>query len=225
MTTTLRGDKNTSADMDMKLEVIVIPVSDVDRSKQFYANLGWRVDADFASEDGFRVVQLTPPGSPCSVIFGRNVTSAPPGSAQGLYLVVADIMAARDELLRSGVRIGEIFHASGDQAGSGKDTPFLLGTSRLPGTHPQHASYRSFASFSDPDGNGWLLQEVTSRLPGRVDAAMTSFASRSDLAGAFRRAEAAHAKHEAQLGHRDESWPEWYAAYIVAEQSGAQLPS
>jgi catechol 2,3-dioxygenase-like lactoylglutathione lyase family enzyme len=206
----------------LKLEIVVIPVSDADRAKQFYAGLGWRLDADFASGDDLRVIQFTPPGSGCSVIFGKNVTPATPGSAQGLYLIVSDIAAARAELLSHGVTISEVFHA-GDKF-SGSDEPYLFGRRRVAGADPEHRSYRSFASFRDPDGNGWLLQEITTRLPGRIDSAATSFASVSDLASALRRAEAAHGEHEKRTGKRDENWPDWYAAYMAAEQSGKEPP-
>src|SRR4249919_1615595 len=145
--------------VDLKLEIVVIPVSDVDRAKQFYEKIGWRLDADFASGNDFRVIQFTPPGSPCSIIFGKNVTAASPGSAQGLYLIVSDIVAARAELRARGVEITEVFHAGDTNVG--KDDPYLFGRVRVSGQDPQHGSYRSFASFSDPDGNGWLLQEVT----------------------------------------------------------------
>jgi len=210
--------------VDLKLEVVVIPVSDVDRAKEFYGRLGWRLDAEFAAGDDFRVMQFTPPGSGCSVIFGRNVTAAASGSAQGLYLIVSDIEAARQELLRRGVEISEVFHgASGVHTGT--DEPYLFGRHRVSGPDPEHRSYQSFASFRDPDGNGWLLQEVTTRLPGRVDAAATTFASTADLASALRRAEAAHGEHEKRTGQRDANWPDWYAAYMVAEQTGQQPPS
>jgi len=212
------------ARVDMKFEIVVIPVSDVDRAKEFYGKLGWRLDAEFAAGDDFRLIQFTPHGSGCSVIFGKNVTPAAPGSAQGLYLIVSDIDAARDELIARGVEIGEVFHgASGVFAGT--DKPYLFGRSRVSGPDPEHGSYRSFASFSDPDGNGWLLQEVTTRQPGRIDSTATSFASTSDLASAFRRAEAAHGEHEKRTGQRDANWPEWYAAYMVAEQAGTELPT
>jgi len=175
------NDGKTSPNIDMKLEVIVIPVSDVDRAKRFYASLGWRLDADFAAPDGnFRVIQFTPPGSEASVIFGKNVTAAAPGSAQGLYLVVSDIAAARASLLRRGVDVSDVFH--GGDTNSGADEPYLFGRLRVGGPDAEHRSYRSFASFKDPDGNGWLFQEVTSRLPGRVDPAATSFSSAADLA-------------------------------------------
>jgi len=209
---------------DMKFEIVVIPVSDVDRAKQFYARLGWRLDADFDNGKDFRVIQFTPPGSPCSVIFGKNVTAAAPGSAQGLYLIVSDIEAARKELAGRGVDVSETFHSAGVYAGP--DEPYLFGRVRVSGPDPERGSYRSFASFKDPDGNGWLFQEVTTRLAGRIDSAATTFASANDLASALRRAEAAHGKHEARTGgKRDENWPEWYAAYMVAEQSGKELPS
>jgi catechol 2,3-dioxygenase-like lactoylglutathione lyase family enzyme len=209
---------------DMKFEIVVIPVSDVDRAKEFYARLGWRLDADFASGDDFRAMQFTPPGSSCSVIFGKNVTAAAPGSAQGLYLIVSDIEAARAELRGRGVDVSEVFHSDGVYAG--KDEPYLFGRRRISGPDAEHGSYRSFASFRDPDGNGWLFQEVTTRLAGRIDSASTTFASANDLAEAFRRAEAAHGKYEARIGQgRDANWPDWYAAYMVAEQSGGELPS
>ena len=208
---------------DMKFEIAVIPVSDVDRAKDFYGRLGWRLDAEFASGDDLRVMQFTPPGSACSIIFGRNVTAAAPGSAQGLYPIVSDIAAARDELRGRGVDVSEVFHSDGVYAGTHE--PYLFGRRRTSGSHPERGSYRSFASFRDPDGNGWLLQEVTTRLAGRIDSGVTSFASKNDLADAFRRAEAAHGKYEARLGHRDANWPDWYAAYMVAEQAGTELPS
>jgi catechol 2,3-dioxygenase-like lactoylglutathione lyase family enzyme len=209
--------------MDMKFEIVVIPVSDADRAKQFYAKLGWRLDADFESGKDFRVVQFTPPGSGCSVIFGKNVTPAAPGSAQGLYLIVSDIGAARKELLDHGVQVSEVFHNDGVYGGT--DEPYLFGRVRVSGGDPEHRSYRSFASFSDPDGNGWLLQEITTRLPGRIDSAATTFASANDLASALRRAEAAHGEHEKRIGKSDPNWPDWYAAYMVAEQAGAKLPT
>jgi catechol 2,3-dioxygenase-like lactoylglutathione lyase family enzyme len=209
--------------IDMKLEVIVIPVSDVDRAKAFYANLGWRLDAEFGSGDDFRIIQFTPPGSGASVIFGKNVTAAAPGSAQGLYLVVSDLEAARKDLLARGVKVSEVFHGAADKY-IGSDEPYLFGRIRIGGPDPEHRTYRSFASFRDPDGNGWLLQEVTSRLPGRV-AGDTTFPSPTDLAGALRRAETAHGAYEKTLGHRDAEWPAWYAEYIVNEQAGKPLPS
>ncbi len=204
----------------MKLEVVVIPVSDVDRAKRFYSDLGWRLDADFAGDD-FRVIQFTPPGSGCSVIFGKNVTAATPGSAKGLYLIVSDIEAVRDVLLGRGVEVSEVFHDAGG-AYAGPDEPYLFGRLRVSGRDPEQRSYRSFVSFSDPDGNGWLLQEVTARLPGRVDD--TTFTSSTELASALRRAEAAHGEYEKRIGQRDADWPNWYAEYIVREQAGTELP-
>jgi catechol 2,3-dioxygenase-like lactoylglutathione lyase family enzyme len=211
------------ARVDMKFEIVVIPVSDVDRAKEFYGRLGWRLDADYDNGNDFRVIQFTPPGSGCSVIFGKNVTAAAPGSAQGLYLIVTDIEAIRDNLLRRGVKISEVFHGAGDMY-AGPDEPYLFGRARINGPDPEHSSYRSFASFRDPDGNGWLFQEITTRLPGRIDARATTFASANDLASAFRRAEAAHGEHEKRIGQHDANWPDWYAAYMVAEQSGKELP-
>ena len=205
---------------DMKLEAVVIPVSDVDRAKAFYGKLGWRLDADFSFDNGFRAVQFRPPGSGCSVQFGTHITSAAPGSAQGLYLIVSGIEAAREELVARGAKVSEVFHAGTPGAQFQPE-----GTSgRVGGPAPDHGSYRSFATFSDPDGNAWLLQEVTTRLPGRIDSGETSFASASDLASAFRRAEAAHGQHEKRTGQRDENWPDWYAEYMVAEQAGKELP-
>jgi catechol 2,3-dioxygenase-like lactoylglutathione lyase family enzyme len=207
----------------MKLEVVVIPVSDVDRAKEFYGKLGWRLDADYDSGKDFRVLQFTPPGSGCSIIFGKNVTPAAPGSAQGLYLIVSDVQAARKDLLDRGIDISEVFH---DQAGvyAGSDEPYLFGRARASGPDAEHRSYRSFASFHDPDGNGWLFQEITTRLPGRVDRATTTFASANDLASAMRRASAAHGEHEKRIGKADPNWPDWYAEYMVREQSGEELP-
>ncbi len=209
--------------VDMKLEVVVIPVSDVDRAKEFYAKLGWRLDADYASGDDYRVIQFTPPGSGSSVIFGKNVTAAAPGSAQGLYLIVSDIEAARKDLLARGVKVSEAFHDAGGVY-LGKDEPYLFGRLRVGGLDPEHRSYRSFASFSDPDGNGWLFQEVTTRLPGRVETD-TTFASSAELASALRRAATAHGEHEKRTGGHDANWPDWYAEYVVREQAGLELPS
>jgi catechol 2,3-dioxygenase-like lactoylglutathione lyase family enzyme len=213
----------TVATVDMKFEIVVLPVSDADRAKEFYAGLGWRLDADYDNGKDFRVIQFTPPGSWCSVIFGKNVTGAAPGSAQGLYLIVSDIAAARDNLLSRGVKISEVFHG-GNDVYAGPDAPYIFGRIRVAGADPEHRSYRSFASFSDPDGNGWLFQEIKQRLPGRIDSTATTFATASDLASAFRRAEAALGEHEKRLGHRDDDWPDWYAAYMIAEQSGKELP-
>jgi len=205
--------------IDMKLEVVVLPVADPDRSKSFYGDLGWRLDADFIVGDAFRVVQFTPPGSSCSVHFGKGVTSAPPGSTQG-YLVVSDILAARDQLAARGVEVTEVFH----NAEAGANFQPNGSSARLNGPSPDHASYRSYATFTDPDGNRWMLQEVTARLDGRVDPAATGFASVNDLASAMRRAAAAHGEHEKRIGHHDADWPDWYATYMVAEQAGQQLP-
>jgi len=206
---------------DLKLEAVVIPVSDVDRAKTFYAGLGWREDADFAFDNGFRVVQFNPPGSPASVQFGTDITAAQPGSAPGLYLVVSDIEAARDELAAHGVEVSAVFHPvePGAQFVPGS------GSGRVDGRADEGASYGSFATFADPDGNTWLLQEVTQRLPGRIDSAATSFASVHDLEQALIRAATAHGEHEARNGGEyDEQWPAWYSAYMVAERSGTELP-
>lgn len=206
--------------VDLKFEAVVIPVTDVDRAKEFYAGLGWRLDADFPFDNGFRIIQFTPPGSGCSVQFGTNVTSAPAGSAQGLYLIVSDIDAARAALAAAGAGVSEVFHPGEPGAQFQPD-----GAGRVAGPAPERGSYSSFATFADPDGNTWLLQEVTTRLPGRIDAAETTFATTADLASALRRAEAAHGEHEKRTGERDEAWPEWYAAYMVAEQAGTELPT
>ena len=221
-TNAVRGIETSVAPVDMKFEIVVIPVSDVDRAKEFYTKLGWRLDADYDDGKGFRIIQFTPPGSGCSIIFGKNVTPAAPGSAQGLYLIVSDLQAARKALLDRGVQISEVFHNAGVY--TGKDETYLFGSVRVSGPDPEHRSYRSFASFKDPDGNGWLLQEITTRLPGRIDPATTSFASANDLANAMRRAEAAHGEHEKRIGAADPNWPDWYAKYMVAEQAGGELP-
>jgi catechol 2,3-dioxygenase-like lactoylglutathione lyase family enzyme len=200
----------SAAKVDLKLEVVVIPVSDVDRAKGFYGSLGWRLDADFAFENGFRVVQFTPPGSGSSVQFGTKITSATPGSAQGLYLIVSEIEAARDELVARGAAISEVFHAGTPGAQFQPD-----GTAgRLPGPEPDHATYRSFATFSDPDGNGWLLQEITARLPGRGLSNM-DVATLTEL---LREAEERHGKYEPTAPKHH--WSGWYGAYIVARQDG-----
>lgn len=202
-----QGGNGSSATLDMKLEVVVIPVSDVGRAEQFYRRLGWRQDV---TPPGSGVFQFTPHGSECSVQFGKDLTSATPGSVQRTYLIVSDIKAARDVLVAAGIEVGEIFHL-------GPNGP-------IPGPDPQHGTYRSLAVFSDPDGNSWLLQEITTRLPGRIDPGATSFGSTTDLASALRRAEAAHGEHEKRTGQRDANWPDWYAAYIVAEKTGSELP-
>ena len=193
--------------VDMKLEVITIPVSDVDRATKFYVGLGWRQDV---TPPGSGVVQITPPGSGCSIHFGTNRTTATPGSAQNTFLIVSDIQAARADLVGRGVQVSEIFHLEKDGVANGPD--------------PERRSYGSLATFRDPDGNQWLLQEITARLPGRIDSTATTYGSTSDLASALRRAEAAHGEHEKRTGKRDENWPEWYSTYLAAEQSGEKLP-
>jgi catechol 2,3-dioxygenase-like lactoylglutathione lyase family enzyme len=223
MSTTVVGTRDQAGTasvgtVDMALEVVVIPVADVERAKQFYAGLGWRLDADFGTGDA-RSVQMTPKGSGCSVQFGGNVTSAPPGSAQGLHLVVSDIAAADDELVAHGVRTSGVYHCESGYACRfpGNDAP-------VSGPHPDHGSYASFVSFSDPDGNGWILQEVTTRFPGRVEGDTTYVSSR-ELAQALKRAAAAHGEHEARTGQADPDWPDWYAEYMVRERSGHELPT
>jgi catechol 2,3-dioxygenase-like lactoylglutathione lyase family enzyme len=210
-----------AAKADMHLEVDVIPVSNVDRAKDFYQRLGWRLDDDVAPMDGLRIVQFTPPGSAASITFGTGLTTAAPGSAAAA-LIVSDIEAAHKELAGRHVEVSEIWHGP----------PFPV-EARQPGIDPERASYGSFCAFTDPDGNAWLVQEVTKRHPGRVDATGTSFASTADLASALRRAEAAHREHDKRAGrshllHRpghDEDWSAWYAAYLVAEQTGTDVPA
>lgn len=203
--------------MDLKLEIVVIPVADVDRAKRFYESLGWRLDADVTTEPGFRVIQVTPPGSPASIIFGTGVAEDSVGPVTGLHLVVDDITAAVTELRNAGVEISDPFHdAGGVFHHSGT-------TARVDGPDPAHNSYASFATFSDPDGNQWWLQEVTTRLPGRVEDT-AAFGSAGELAAALRRAAAAHGEHEARTGEADPDWPDWYAAYMVAESAGTELP-
>jgi catechol 2,3-dioxygenase-like lactoylglutathione lyase family enzyme len=207
-----------AASVELKLEVVVIPVSNLDRAKDFYGGkLNWRLDADFSFDNGFRIVQLTPPGSGCSVQFGTNMTSAAPGSAQNLYLIVSNIEAAREQLAARGVDMSEVFHPTAPGAQFGVDDHGA-------GPASDHATYSSFATFRDPDGNSWLLQEITTRLPGRIDGDDTKYASIADLAKAMRRAETAHGEHEKRTGVRDEEWPTWYATYMVAEQHGTELP-
>jgi predicted enzyme related to lactoylglutathione lyase len=213
------SEADGAADTDLKLEVVVIAVADVDRAKEFYQRLGWRLDADFPFGNGFRVVQFTPPGSGTSVQFGTKMTSAAPGSAQNLYLVVSDIVAARAQLAAHGAEVSEVFHPGAPGAQFAPDASGQVG-----GRAAEGASYGSFATFADPDGNRWLLQEVTTRLPGRVDAVTTAYASVADLAAAMRRASAAHGEHEKRIGQADANWPDWYAAYMVAEQAGTELP-
>lgn len=206
-------DTPSAPTVDMKLEVVVLPVTDVDRAKHFYGELGWRLDADFIVGEAFRVVQFTPPGSPCSIQFGKGLTTAGPGSVHGTYLVVSDIHAARAALEERGVDVSEVFHTAGP--GKPKQT----------GRDPAGLSYVSYATFSDPDGNTWLLQEITARLPGRVDAHETTFTSTNELEMALRRAAAAHGEHEKRIGKRDDEWPVWYADYIVREQAGEPPPT
>jgi catechol 2,3-dioxygenase-like lactoylglutathione lyase family enzyme len=197
----------------MKVEVVLIPVSDVDSAKEFYTKLGWRLDDDVVMGNDFRVVQLTPPGSGCSISFGKGVTAAAPGSFRG-GLIVSDIVAAHKQIVASGINASEVFHGS----------PFSP-AGRISGPDPERQSYRSYVAFEDPDGNAWIVQEVTRRLPGRIDPATTTFASANDLASAMRRAAAAHDEHEKRNGQRDANWPDWYAAYMAAEQVGAELPA
>lgn len=203
---------SSSRRIDMKLEVVVLPVADVDRAKRFYGDLGWRLDADFVVGDAFRVVQFTPPGSPCSIHFGKGITAAEPGSASGLFLVVSDIEAARAELIDRGAKVSEIFHRTvGEPPKAGRD--------------PARRTYSSYATFSDPDGNTFLVQEVTVRLPGRIDVDGATYTSSADLRAALRRAEAAHGEHEKRTGERDANWADWYAEYLVREQTGQPLPT
>ena len=208
----------STADLDMKLEVVVIPVSDVDRAKEFYSRLGWRLDADRTAGDNFRLVQFTPPGSACSIQFGLNLTPAAPGSAQAIHLAVSDIEAARGELIARGIDASEVFHCE-----DGTACRFSSNGARVNGPHPERLSYYSFASFSDPDGNSWLLQEVTKRLAGRV-AGNTTYASAHDLAQAMIRASKAHEQREKRTGQSDANWPDWYAEYMVREQLGQEPP-
>ncbi len=220
-TTEARRDSTGTADVarvDMKLEVIVIPVSDIDRAKDFYASLGWRLDGDFVGEDGSRGIQFTPPGSGCSIQFGKEVTSAEPGSAQGLHLIVSDIEAAHDDLVAHGVRPTPVYHCA---SGYGCRYPGHE-DGRVDGRDPEGRTYASFLNFTDPDGNGWVLQEVTARFPGRVDGD-TTYASASDLAQALRRAAAAFEESGA-TGHTDADRQEWYAQFMVNEQAGRGLP-
>ena len=201
-----------AARVEMKLEIALIPVSDVDRAKEFYTRLGWRFDDDTVVGNDFRLVQFTPPGSGCSISFGKGVTAPAPGSFRGA-LVVSDIEAAHNDLVARGINASEVFHGS----------PFSPAR-HISGPDPERQSYRSLVTFEDPDGNVWIVQEVTRRLHGRIDPAMTTFASTNDLASAMRRAAAAHDEHEKRNGQRDANWPDWYAAYMAAEQVGTELP-
>jgi predicted enzyme related to lactoylglutathione lyase len=223
MTSTDSGSK-TSTDtpagvVDFNLEVLVIPVADPDRAKEFYGGLGWRLDANVTRDDGFRLIQFTPPGSGCSVQFGTDLVSAEPGSSQCAYLVVSDIEAARNDLIAHGVEVSEVFNEGG------KVGARFTQSERVASSTGDHRSYGAFALFSDPDGNSWLLQEITTRLPGRVDPETTIYSSASDLAEALRRASAAHGEHEKRNGAADANWPDWYAEYMVRERAGEELPS
>jgi catechol 2,3-dioxygenase-like lactoylglutathione lyase family enzyme len=211
MSDTLTGNEQSvrspaAPTAELKLEVVIIPVADVDRSKRFYGNLGWRLDADFANDDGWRVVQMTPPGSPCSIIFGKGVTTAAPGSVQGSFLIVDDVAAARAELARQGADVTEVFHFEGGL--------HVFGTrGRIPGPDSKGDSYRSWASFSDPDGNSWMLQQIKTRLPGR------GFGSDvATMTGLLREAEEWHGKYEPTAPKHH--WSQWYASYIVARERG-----
>jgi catechol 2,3-dioxygenase-like lactoylglutathione lyase family enzyme len=207
MTAQKNSQPASLASIDMKIEVVVIPVSDVERAIGFYQSLGWRQDTTQSSG----VVQFTPHGSGCSVQFGGNRTTAAPGSVQGLWLIVSDLQATLDQMAAAGITMNEVYHVGANGKASGVD--------------PERHSYRSFASFQDPDGNHWMLQEVTTRLPGRMEPNVSTFGSASDLASALRRAEAAHGEHEKRSGGRDDNWPDWYAEYMVGEQSGGKLPT
>jgi catechol 2,3-dioxygenase-like lactoylglutathione lyase family enzyme len=222
-TTDVQGEAASGSaevsNVDLKFEAVVIPVADVDRAKAFYAGLGWRLDADFPFDNGFRVVQFTPPGSGNSVQLGTRITTAPHGSAQGLYLVVSDIQAARDELAARGAEVSEVFHPGAPGAQFEADAGERVG-----GPAAERASYSSFATFHDPDGNTWLLQEVTTRLPGRIDVDGATYSSIADLKVALRRAETAHGEHEKRTGERDVNWADWYSEYMVKEQTGQPLP-
>ena len=206
-----------SATEEMRLEAVVIPVSDVDRAKAFYQGLGWRLDADLGNET-FRIVQFNPPGSDCSVQFGIGLTTAAPGSAQSL-LVVSDVEAARDELAANGAGPSDVFHDG--SGGYNRWDPSIRAT----GPDPERRTYASFLEFTDPDGNLWQLQDITSRLPGRIDATTAAYSSVDDLRRALERAAAAHGEHEKRIGAADEQWPEWYATYMLAERLGTELPT
>jgi catechol 2,3-dioxygenase-like lactoylglutathione lyase family enzyme len=216
---TAAGTAPGAGRVDMKLEVIVIPVSDVDRAKQFYESLGWRLDGDFRDATGRGGIQMTPKGSGCSIQFGTDMTSAQPGSLDGLHLIVSDIEEANDDLVARGVQTSGVFHCE-----SGYSCRFPGNDEPVPGRHPERGTYGSFLTFRDPDGNGWILQEVTTRFPGRVEGD-TTYASAGDLAQALKRAAAAHGEHEARTGQADADWPEWYADYMVREQRGEALPT
>ena len=199
---------------DFKLEAVVVPVSDVDRAATFYRRLGWRVDADIVTPDGGRILQFTPPGSPASILIGTDLTPSAPGTARFLHLVVSDIVAARVDLIARGVKASAVFHDA--RGGYNRFDP----AARAEGPDPERRSYASFVSFDDPDGNGWVLQEITTRFPGRIDAGAVSYGSVNDLAEALRRAATAHGEHEKAVGRADPNWPDWYADHMAAEQSG-----
>lgn len=204
--------------IDMKLEAIVLPVSDVDRAFAFYSQLGWRVDADIKMANGGRILQFTPPGSPCSILIGTGLTPSAPGSTQFVHLVVTDIVAAQADLVARGINASEVFHDA--EGGYNRFDP----AARASGPDPERRTYASFVTFNDPDGNGWVLQEITARFPGRIDAGLTSFGSINDLADALRRTADAHGEYEKRSGGADANWPDWYAAHMVAEQAGTPLP-
>lgn len=205
--------------IDMNLEVLLLPVADVDRAKAFYGRLGWRLDVDRAADD-YRVIQFTPPGSGCSVMSGADITTAEPGSSQGMHLVVSDIGAAHDDLQRRGVAVSDVYHCE-----SGFACRYPGRGGRVDGAAPDHQTYASFVSFADPDGNSWVLQEVSSRLPGRVDPATTTFRSVAELADALRRAEIAHGEHVRRTGVPDGDRLTWYASFIAAQLNGTELPA
>jgi catechol 2,3-dioxygenase-like lactoylglutathione lyase family enzyme len=215
------GGTANDAAVDLKLELVVISVADADRSKASCAGLGWRLDAEFSFDNDFRVVQFTPPGSPCSVQFGTKISGAPPGSAHELYPIVSDIDAGREELVSRVAKVSEVLHSGAP--GAQLDPQGASG--RVGGPDPDLTSYSSFVTFEDPDGNSWLLQQVTERLPVRIDPTTTSFNSAGDLAGALRRAETAHGEHEKRSGRADPDWPDWYAENLVREQTGQKLPA
>jgi catechol 2,3-dioxygenase-like lactoylglutathione lyase family enzyme len=202
----------------MKLEAIVLPVSDVDRSYEFYSKLGWRIDADIKIPGGGRILQFTPPGSPCSVLFGTGLTPSPPGSTQFVHLIVSNIVTAWAELTANGANPSEVFHDA--TGGYNRFDPSVRAT----GPDPERRTYASFLTFNDPDGNGWVLQEITTRFEGRIDTGVTSYTSAQDLVEALRRAATAHGEHEKRIGAADPDWSSWYAAYMVAEQAGGALP-
>ena len=216
----MSASKADGSPVGMRLEIHIVPVSDVDRAKGFYEQLGWRFDDDVAPLPGLRIVQFTPPDSPTSITFGLGLTKAAPGSTQG-GLIVSDIEDAHDRLAARGIEVSDVWHG-----------PPFPPEARQPGPDPERTSYGSFCSFEDPDGNLWLVQEVTTRLPGRIDVTETVFASADDLQNALFRAEAAHVEHQKRTGrshlfHRtseDDTWPAWYASYLVAEQAGTDLP-